>query len=157
MINWQKVFGENTYYSFILDPFILVGVGMFAVWLAVRKFYKRFGRNKMILLGLALLGLTLTWFGAGALYFDVIDMPLLGEAGQGNPFMWNSGCELLGIEPFVDTTTPTYADFLSPLNILAFFLFIVVYPFILYVGIHLGYILFGRNEKQTGLIELLKP
>lgn len=155
---WQKKFGPNAYYSFILDPFLLIGFGIFIVWLTVRKLYHRFGRNKFFIWGLSILCLTLFWLIAGfGLYLDNINIPLLGEAGQGNHFMWNSGCELFGIEPFVDTTTPTYTNFLSPLNLLALFFFVIIYPLILYISIHIGYILFGRNEKQTGLIGLLKP
>lgn len=166
---WQKESDKNDYYSFILDPFILIGFAIFVVWLTVRKFYRKFGRNIWILRTLSAILLGIVWLGAGALYFDLIDMPLLGEAGRGNHFMWNSGFDwegwnkvpllnnFLPIDPIVDTTTPTYTNFVSPLNLLALFFFVFLYPLFLWIGIHLGYILFGRNERQTGMIELFKP
>lgn len=154
----EKDFGPNTYFSFILDPVLLILFGITIVWLTVRKFYKRYGRKKVILLGLALTVLISFWLIAGVgFYLDNLNIPFLGEAGRGNHFMWNSYCELLGIEPFVDTTVPTYANFLSPLNLLALFIFIILYPAFLYIGIQFGFILFGRNEKQTGFIEFFKP
>lgn len=144
-------------YSFIIDPFLLVIVAMIMVWLTVRKFYKIFGRKKKILYGFLVLSLTLFWAGAGLLYFDKVDLPFLGSYGRGNYFMWNSGLEAFGLPGILSISQPTYLNFWSPLNILALFLMIILYPCFLYIGLHLGYILFGRNEKQTGLIWLLKP
>lgn len=143
--------------SFILDPFLLIFGAMFAVWLTVRKFYRIFGRKKKILYGLLILLLTLVWAGAGLLYFDILDMPFLNGYGKGNYFMWNSGLEFFGLPRLMNISQPAYLDFFSSLNLFAIFILIVLYPAFLYLGLHAGYILFGRNEKQTGLIELLKP
>ena len=70
-------------------------------------------------------------------------MPGLGEYGKGNHFMWNSGIELLGLKPFVDTSIPTYANPFGPMNILAIAIFLT-YPLWLYLGIKLGYKLFMK-------------
>jgi len=109
LINRRKEFGEAAYFSFILDPFLLLGLGVFIVWLTVRKLYRRFGRNKFFIPGLFIFCLISFWLVAGAgLYLDNLNFSFLGKAGEGNHFMWNSGCEILGIEPFVDTAAPTY-------------------------------------------------
>jgi hypothetical protein len=67
--------------------------------------------------------------------------------------MWNSGIELFGLPPMVDTTPPTYTNPVGFWNILAFLLF-ATYPFFLWVGLNFGYILFGRTERQRGVVGL---
>lgn len=88
------------------------------------------------------------WLIAGwALYFE-------GLFGAGNHFMW------LGLNWLLDylgAERPTYANFWGFWNLLAMSLFLIVYPFMLWLGVCAGRILFGRSEKQKGLIDLLFP
>lgn len=139
--------------SFIIDTFLLIGCGALVVYISVRFLLKRFQFRHWIPL-LAVMVLMVFWLIAGALYLDIIDFPFLGDAGRGNHFMWNSGCELIGLKAFVDASVPTYTDLFGAMNVFAIFLF-ALYPLWLYIGILIGYFLFGRTEKQTGIVGLL--
>jgi hypothetical protein len=139
--------------SFLLDPILLVGCGIIIVWLCTRFLFKK--KGKKILPILAILVMAIFWLIPISLYLDIIDMPFIGDAGKGNHFMWNSASELFGVEPWIDTNPPTYTMPFSALNIFAVFMFVVVYPLYLYIGIQIGFVLFGRNERQTGLVGLL--
>ena len=97
------------------------------------------------------------WTISGALYLDYLNLsvlaPILGhpEAWGGNHFMWNSGAELAGLNPFVNTDPPTYKDFWGFWNIIAMALF-AAYPFIMVkAGRRLHGLLFGYTAKQTGI------
>lgn len=98
---------------------------------------------------------------SGSLYLDHFNFfvltPFLGhpEAWGGNHFMWNSGIEVLGLKPLVDTTVPTYKNFFGFLNILGMTLF-AFYPIVMVLaGTRLHGILFGYTEKQTGITPLI--
>ncbi len=97
---------------------------------------------------------------SGSLYLDYINFsfltPLLGhaEAWGGNHFMWNSGIEVLGFGPLMDTAKPTYRNFWEFWNLLALVLF-VAYPFVMIgAGTRLHGLLFGYTDKQTGISAL---
>lgn len=93
-------------------------------------------RQKKALLVLSLLGF---WVIAGGLYFDLLSFRfLLGEAGRGNHFMWNSGIELLGLRPLLAFQEASYSDFFSLANLAALALFLFVYPAALMLGFKLG-------------------
>jgi len=122
--------------SFLLDPFLLIASGICEVYIC-KRFLLKYLDLKKALLWTSTVIILLFWLIAGALYFDILSISFLGAYGRGNHFMWNSGVELIGLEPFVDTTTPTYIDFFSPLNLLALCLF-MLYPLWLYFGILVG-------------------
>ncbi len=122
--------------SFILDPLLLIVSGIAEVYIVERWLYKHINKRKSLIV-LSLLVILLFWSIAGALYLDLLNIPFLGDFGKGNHFMWNSGIELLGFSPLVDTTTPTYTELFGGLNILAIVLF-CFYPVWLYLGILCG-------------------
>ena len=132
--------------SFILDPLLLITSGIVEVYI-VEKWLHKYINKKEGMLILSFLVIVVFWGIAGALYLDLISLSFIGEAGNGNHFMWNSGIELLGIPPFVDTSTPTYINPFCVLNILAVVLF-GLYPAWLYLGIICGLKIIKR--KYTG-------
>lgn len=98
---------------------------------------------------------------ADSLYYNLLNFsflaPLLGhpEAWGGNHFMWNSGIEVLGLRPVVDTTIPTYQNFWGFWNLLALVLLGPVYILVMVkVGTRLHGLLLGYTEKQTGISAL---
>ncbi|MFX0078535.1 MAG: hypothetical protein ACFE8O_04790 [Candidatus Hermodarchaeota archaeon] len=130
--------------SFLLDPFLLVLCGAVIVWLRNRWLYRLSGHASKILGGVAIL---LFWIVAGSLYlnfgwFDWI-WQWTGRAVNGRDFMINS-C----VFQFEYLSTAGLIDFI------ALFLFLL-YPLWLYLGILLGYLLFGQHERQTGMVGLL--
>ena len=132
--------------SFLIDPILLVLCGIIEVGLYVKVLQKKF-KSEKILLVLSIIVVVVFWLIAGLLYLDYLNMPGLGEYGRGNHFMWNSGIELLGFEPFVDTSVPTYVKPFGILNILALMIFLS-YPIWLYLGIRLGYALLDKNSTK---------
>jgi len=126
-------------HSFIIDPFLLLGFGLLIAWVEKRFISRHFPNLKInltpYLFAAVILGF---WLIAGGFYLNMMDMPFIGEYGAGHHFMWNSGVELVGLPPFVDTTVPTYAECGNPLNLLAWAMFLIAYPFFLYCGLRMG-------------------
>lgn len=98
---------------------------------------------------------------ANSLYCDYLNFyfltPFLGhpEAWDGNHFMWNSGIEISGLKPIVDTTIPTYQNFWGFWNLLAILLLGPVYVWVMVkAGTRLHGLLFGYTPKQTGISAL---
>ena len=98
---------------------------------------------------------------SGSLYLDYLNFnfltPFLGhpEAWGGNHFMWNSGVEVLGLKPIIDTTIPTYLNFWGFWNLLAMILLGPVYILVMVkMGTWLHGLLLGYTEKQTGISAL---
>lgn len=130
--------------SFLIDPFLLIGCGALIVWLRNRWLYK-LTRHATKVLGVVTI--VLFWVIAGSLYlnlgwFDWIWM-WTGRAVNGRDFMINSG-----VFQFEYVSTVGLIDGIA-------LLLFAVYPFWLYCGVFLGYLLFGHHEKQTGLVGLL--
>ena len=130
--------------SFLLDPFLLILCGAVIVWLRNRWLYRISRHATKILGGVTVL---LFWLVAGSLYlnlgwFDWI-WQWTGRAVNGRDFMINS-C----VFQFEYLSTVGLIDFI------ALFLFLL-YPLWLYLGILLGYLLFGQHERQTGMVGLL--
>ena len=121
--------------SFILDPILLTIIG-YIIAKIEKKHIKSENREKFRKITKTLTLITF-WTIAGALYLDIINMPLLGAYGKGNHFMWNSGIEIIGAKPIINTETPTYKNPLNPLNILATIMF-TLYPIWLNLGTKLG-------------------
>lgn len=96
-----------------------------------------------------------------SLYYDYLNFsfltPFLGhpEAWSGNHFMWNSGIEVLGLRPIVDTAIPTYQNFWGFWNVLAMILLGPVYILVMVkAGTWLHGLLLGYTDKQTGISAL---
>ena len=130
--------------SFLLDPFLLVLCGAVIVLLRNRVLY-RLTRHANKVLGV--LVVLLFWVVAGSMYLNLgwFDWLWLwtGRAVNGRDFMINSG--IFQFE-FVNTA--------GLIDVVAVGLF-VLYPVWLYVGVFIGYLLFGQHEKQTGMVGLL--
>jgi len=130
--------------SFLLDPFLLVAFGAFIVWLRNRLLYRVTRRATPLLCALTLV---IFWFIGGSLYLNLgwFDWMWIwtGRATCGRDFMINS-C-FFRFE---------YVNTAGLIDALALLLF-ALYPFWLYCGIFLGYLLFGRHERQTGIVGLL--
>jgi len=119
--------------SFLIDPVLLIVIGVAITFLAKRGLQEVLKRPVLIL---AVVTIALFWSIGGLLYLDYLDFPWLGNAGSGRHFMWNSGVELIGLKPPIDVSV-TYANPFSTLNILAVLLF-AAYPFFLYLGMYIG-------------------
>ena len=130
--------------SFLIDPLLLVVCGAFIVWLHNRLLHRVARRARIFL---AVFTLITFWVVAGSMYlnlswFDWV-WQWIGQAASGRDFMINSG--LFNFE-YVNT-----AGFIDTVALILFLL----YPVWLYCGIFLGYFLFGRHERQTGMVGLL--
>ena len=121
--------------SFLLDPILLIVSGYLIAFIE-KNYISSDNRGKFRKI-MIILTISLFWIIAGSLYLDLINIPFLGEYGQGNHFMWNSGIEIIGLKPIISTTKPTYEDPLNPLNILAIIMF-MLYPLWLHLGIKMG-------------------
>ena len=130
--------------SFLLDPFLLILCGTVVVWLRNRRLY-RISQQATKILGIVTV--LLFWVVAGSLYLNMGWFDWMwqwtGRAANGRDFMINS-C----IFQFEYLSTAGLIDFI------ALFLFLL-YPLWLYLGILLGYLLFGQHERQTGMVGLL--
>lgn len=136
-------------HSFIIDPFLLAGTALLIVFLADRfaGAVDSSGTRKRLTIILYIIAVCIFWLIAGGLYFDFLDMPFIGKYGEGNHFMWNSGMELTGMKPIVDTLIPTYADWKNPLNILGMGI-LLSYAFILFLMIKAVRSIKGRCAKK---------
>lgn len=119
--------------SFLIDPVLLIVIGVAITFLAKRGLHEVLKRPVLVL---AVVTIALFWSIGGLLYLDYMDFPWLGNAGSGRHFMWNSGVELIGLKPPIDVSV-TYANPFSTLNILAVLLF-AAYPLFLYLGMYIG-------------------
>lgn len=135
--------------SFLLDPFLLLGIGVVLVKVYNQRLARR---NKDWLQFLGALTLILFYAVSVPLYLGLIPnffapaldpvMALfgLGPCGDGPTFMWNS-CLPLGINPSPGAWPLALVIFLS-------------YPLWLYAGIGQGKMLFGQTPKQKGFAAL---
>lgn len=128
--------------SFLLDPFLLIGCGALIVLLRNRLLYRVTRRATKVLGALTLI---LFWIVAGSLYLDLHWFDWLWTwlvpGSSGTDFMVNSG-----IFHFNSTRT-------GWVDTIALLLF-ALYPLWLYCGVFIGKLLFGRHERQTGLVGL---
>ncbi|MDH5691219.1 MAG: hypothetical protein OEY81_07320 [Candidatus Bathyarchaeota archaeon] len=129
--------------SFLLDPLFLIVIGVAIVYLA-EKFLRKTLRNPILVL--SVVTVALFWSISGLLYLDYLDFPLLGKAGSGRHFMWNSGVELIGLNPPIDVSV-TYANPFTTLNIVAVMLF-ATYPLFLYLGVYVGSKIFSKSRMR---------
>ena len=150
-------FLDLVYGSFLLDPGLLILTGCVIVYVTVRFLYKSFGRKKFIPI-LSIFTLVIFYIVSIGLYFNAtwLDpfvkfcdwLPLFGTAKSGFDWMINSG--VLNY-PWTEPTDPTIPFYV---HLIAGFLY-TTYPFWLYIGVRLGYILFGKTEYQTGVVGIL--
>jgi len=129
--------------SFLLDPLLLLGCGALIVLLRNRLLYRVTRRATKVL---GALTLVLFWVVAGSLYlnlgwFDWVWTSLF-RGTSGRDFMINSG-----IFHFESVNT---AGCIDAIAVLLF----AIYPLWLYCGVFVGKLLFGRHERQTGIVGL---
>jgi hypothetical protein len=131
--------------SFIFDVPALLVLGAAEVYLCVRYLYKKSRRRWALpLMGLGTVGIF--WLWSLALYLEcpwAAWMWKICGAESGRDWMINSG--ILNIQ---------WEDGGVMMHLIAGALF-ALYPFWLWLGVQIGYMLFGRNERQTGFISLL--
>jgi len=130
--------------SFLLDPLLLIVIGVAIVFLAERGLHKIL-RNPVLVL--SVVTVALFWSISGLLYLDYLDFPWLVKAGSGRHFMWNSGIELIGLKPPIDVSV-TYANPFCTLNIVAVLLF-ATYPLFLYLGVYAGSKILSKSCART--------
>jgi hypothetical protein len=129
--------------SFLLDPLLLLGCGALIVLLRNRLLYRVTRRATKVL---GALTLVLFWVVAGSLYlnlgwFDWV-WTWLFRGTCGRDFMINSGVFHFD---YVNT-----AECVDTIALLLF----AIYPLWLYCGVFIGKLLFGRHERQTGIVGL---
>jgi len=135
--------------SFAVDPLLLIISGLILTWISVRFIARLWGRK--YIRELSLLLLIIFYLVSGLYYFNQLPAPF--GYTSGNQFMWQFGFNL---GETIGVTLPSYQPLTSSHNLLAMFIFLL-YPLFLRLGIELGYILFGRHQKQTGTIYFLFP
>lgn len=130
--------------SFLLDPFLLLFCGAVIVLLRNRLLYRVTMHANKVLGAITIL---LFWVVAGSLYLNLGWFDWMwqwtGRAVNGRDFMINSGVFFF-----------EYVYTVGVIDMVALVLF-ALYPLWLYCGIFLGYLLFGRHERQTGIVGLL--
>jgi hypothetical protein len=141
---------KNKNGAILIDIILLPLVfGPLIIFLTVRYLYRWLGMKKWILPFLFILTLLGFWLTSGLAYFDYLSQyPLFSSIT--NEYMWNWPLSLLGIKLVEDI--PTYKDFFGFWNILAIVIFVVVYPLLLYIGIQIGFLSYGRSHRQKGTV-----
>ena len=131
--------------SFLLDVPALVILGAAEVYACVRWIYKR-TKRRYALPVMALCTLAIFWGWSLALYLELPGarwMWTMCGAESGRDWMINSGILNLNWQG-AGVITHLISGAL-----------LMLYPFWLWLGVQVGFILFGRTEKQTGFISLL--
>lgn len=140
--------------SFLLDPFLLLISGSLSVLLCTRVLYKRSSfRGWIPLLYVLIMGNFYFW--SVSLYFNKpyadwlwkLTLPFsIHPPASGFNFMLTSG---VFQSPFVNPEDAPFSVHMKSGFMFAF------YTLWLYLGIRLGYILYGKNEHQTGVVGAL--
>ncbi|MEM2637040.1 MAG: hypothetical protein QXL15_01690 [Candidatus Korarchaeota archaeon] len=136
--------------SFLLDPFLLVGIGIIIAWIAKRKIF--YAKDSFFVHGMSLAVLILFYAISISLYCNLewvqFMLPLVRALGMNardtHDFMINSG--ILNIPNSWPETDP----YLLAGSIAMF----VTYPFFMWLGVVIGRILFGRTPDSTGMIDI---
>lgn len=143
--------------SFTVDIlFLLPLIGLFIVFLKNKIFDRIFGRKKKTVFILAFITLGIFWLIGGMWYLDLWKIPSWLSSLSGNDFMWNWPVySLFDFRIVPVTEIPTYFDWRW--NLFALYLFFLIYSLVLFIWIGVGYLLLGRSDKQSGVIDLLFP
>lgn len=141
--------------SFVIDPFLLLWFGTLNVLVTVRVLYKKTKFRGWISV-FSILTMANFYLVSVSLYFNLqwvdwlrvicIYLSPVHPPDNGYDWMINSG--LFNFPWRNPSEAPPHVQLLSG------FLF-AFYPFWLYLGTRLGYILYGKNEHQTGLVGIL--
>lgn len=152
----MRKFVGNERGSFVIDVFLLPIIGIFQVFLMVRYFFKHYDKRS-VKIKLTVLVVAIFWPLALGLYYDLYIFSFLSDM-SGNDFMWNWPIlQIFGERIVPPGFIPTYENTGGSCHTFAFIFFFFVYPIVYWMGIHIGYILFGRSEKQKGGIDLVFP
>lgn len=128
--------------SFFLDPFLLFSIGLTLVRINLTIMRKN---GKSCLSYLAVLTLGLFWFVSISLYLNANWTDWIARicgAQNGRDWMINSGIFHFNFESPSELT-----------HLISGFLF-ATYPLWLWLGIQVGYVLFGRKSTHRGVISL---
>lgn len=142
--------------TFFIDALIICPfAGVLLVWIFAKLKIRRLILPSLFLVWILIISI------ASSIYYDETSMaslPIVGhwfaQFGSGNNFMWNfEWMVLFGKKLVVDI--PTYNPWWNGYNLLAWTIFIFVYPLCILFGVWFGKILFGRSDKQKGIMGLL--
>ena len=131
------------YDSFLLDPFLLFIIGIVLVAVASRGLKWRL---KWFIFAASLIVLIIFWVCSVSLYFDLPWIEWMWRmcgAESGRDWMINSG-----------VFNFDYRNVSEAGHVFCGFMF-ALYPIWLRCGLHIGYILFGRHERQDGMLGAL--
>jgi hypothetical protein len=134
------------YDSFLIDPFLLLAIGIVIVAITSRIIKWRW---KSSISFLSVLTMIIFWGTSVSLFFDLRWTQWIWRmcgASSGRDWMVNSGV-------FHFSRSAIYN--MNDGALLICGAMFALYPLWLKMGIEIGYILFGRHEKQTGAIGIL--
>lgn len=135
--------------AFWIDPFLLVGFGTIIAVLT-----KRFApKNPHAVPVLAAVTMLATYFVAIGLFVNLDFFEPIWEflgAETGTEFMLN------GIILPIAESGRTWQE-LTSVQLFISILIFTIYPVFLGLGVALGRILFGRNQRQEGLVGMFRP
>lgn len=135
--------------AFWMDPFLLVGIGALIAWLGKTTHEG----NPFVIRGAQILMVAISYLFAIGIFLNLsILAPVWRVLGAetGTEFMIN------GLVFRLVPAGTTWTDIGAAGMFVAILLF-ALYPVWLKLGIVLGRILFGRNQRQGGLLGLVRP
>lgn len=135
--------------AFWMDPFLLVGIGALIAWLGKITYEG----NPFVVHGAQLLTIAISYLFAIGFFLNLSVLApvwrLLG-AETGTEFMINGF--VFGLVPAGTTWTE-----IGTAGMFVAILLFALYPVWLKLGIVIGRILVGRNQRQGGLLGLVRP
>ncbi|MBS7288305.1 MAG: hypothetical protein KIH01_06060 [Candidatus Freyarchaeota archaeon] len=150
--------------SFILDVFLLLGIGMAISWLVKRKRINHLRKTLTLLFSVVTIAVFYTVaipLYVNNIYFPpywmmmkfVWSLPLPVFSFMGRDFMINSGVLQITTPNIMDLPASLLGVFITdPTSLgLAIVLF-ALYPFWLYLGILAGRFLFGSRPEEKGML-----
>lgn len=132
--------------SFLIDPLLLLLCGAIIRWVCVRHLY-HVSQCRCWIPMLSVFTMVIFWGVSMSLYFDaawVAPMWQMLGAPSGRDFMINSL-----VFSFDTTNLPDWAHVVCGIQF-------AIYPLWLWLGLCVGGILFGHNERQTGVMGALR-
>ncbi len=150
--------------SFILDVFLLIGIGMAISWLVKRKRLNHLRKTLTLLLSIATISLFYTiaiplyvnniyWPPYWTMMKFVWSLPLPVFSFMGHDFMINSGIvQIIAPNPIELPASLLSVFITDPVSLGVAIILFALYPFWLYLGILLGRFLFGSRPEEKGML-----
>lgn len=150
--------------SFLLDVFLLIGIGVAISWLVKRKRFNHL--RKTLTLLLSVVTIVIFYSVAISLYVNNIyfppywmmmkfvwSLPLPVFSFMGRDFMINSGVLWITTPNPLDLPASVFGVFITdPVSLTVAIVLFALYPFWLYLGILLGRFLFGSRPEEKGML-----